>query len=406
MPKRDSKHLESTHDPAWITDEERDEVDQPVASKKRKRGAPPHWLLPLVSRYCISVQSQLPGQTKAHGRRVRCIGSVGCRTTWTTPRSQDRVLTHASTCRWVPIEWRNAAMACVDPKSSGARVETLDAAMKANVSDVGMTTTEASGSLQRTTPSIGDLASQRGTPSIGDLDGGFHQSHVKAIKMRTNSVLSMASKAGRDALDTRATHSLLVFLCSNGLSIRCIDDEWFRKFVSVLNPRYTAPHSTTLGTSLIPREAAFVRKKQIEYLQTCRNLTVSYDGGKLRRPASVYTVHVTTEDRKSILVEGDDASLISHTAKYIVELIKEVCEAKFLCPLHSHFHQQIIESIGPTRFSGMSSDNAGNTRLARQMLAELYPHVINLQDPCHKLSLAVASIGKLPEFQPARTNPN
>jgi hypothetical protein len=50
----------------------------------------------------------------------------------------------------------------------------------------------------------------------------------------------------------------------------------------------------------------------------------------------------------------------------------------------------------------LSRGGSVNTRLARQKLVELYPHIINLQDPCHKLSLAVKSIGKLPEFQPVR----
>ncbi|KZP05715.1 hypothetical protein FIBSPDRAFT_691005, partial [Athelia psychrophila] len=55
---------------------------------------------------------------------------------------------------------------------------------------------------------------------------------------------------------------------------------------------------------------------------------------------------------------------------------------------------------GIYRFSGVSSDDTGNTKLSRRKLTHptKLPFVLNLQDACHLLSLTLKAIGKLPEF--------
>lgn len=140
----------------------------------------------------------------------------------------------------------------------------------------------------------------------------------------TQTVHGYVTKAGQKELYLRATHELIGYICCNGISTRAVDSPAFQKFINVLNPKYKPPHSSTLGSVLIPQEAARIKILNTEYLRTCRNLSISYDGGKIRRPRSVYTVHVTTSRRRSFLMEGDDGAGISHTAEYIVELLTEV----------------------------------------------------------------------------------
>ena len=55
--------------------------------------------------------------------------------------------------------------------------------------------------------------------------------------------------------------------------------------------------------------------------------------------------------------------------------------------------------IGPWKFCATSSDNTGNTRKARRLLCERYPHILNLQDACHLLNLGIKAIALLPEFE-------
>ncbi|KZV59491.1 hypothetical protein PENSPDRAFT_595343, partial [Peniophora sp. CONT] len=58
-----------------------------------------------------------------------------------------------------------------------------------------------------------------------------------------------------------------------------------------------------------------------------------------------------------------------------------------------------INIIGPWRFIAVTSDNTGNTRKSRASLCAVLPHILNLKDCCHAMSLAVGDISKLAEFK-------
>ncbi len=51
------------------------------------------------------------------------------------------------------------------------------------------------------------------------------------------------------------------------------------------------------------------------------------------------------------------------------------------------------------RFSGVVSDNTGNTRKARKLFCEKYPHILNMPDACHQMDKAVKDIVSLDEFK-------
>jgi hypothetical protein len=46
----------------------------------------------------------------------------------------------------------------------------------------------------------------------------------------------------------------------------------------------------------------------------------------------------------------------------------------------------VIDSVGRERFSGICSDSTGNTKRARELVAEEVPGLIILADPCHHLN--------------------
>jgi len=53
----------------------------------------------------------------------------------------------------------------------------------------------------------------------------------------------------------------------------------------------------------------------LEYLKTCTDLQISFDGGKLKKKG-FYSVHVTTLDHMSYCLELDDGSRLSHMGEY------------------------------------------------------------------------------------------
>lgn len=60
-----------------------------------------------------------------------------------------------------------------------------------------------------------------------------------------------------------------------------------------------------------------VQRAMLQHITRQQNLTISFDGGKIRRPQSIYTFHITTPERESFLLDLDNASQLSHTANYI-----------------------------------------------------------------------------------------
>ncbi|KZT11747.1 uncharacterized protein LAESUDRAFT_640794 [Laetiporus sulphureus 93-53] len=139
--------------------------------------------------------------------------------------------------------------------------------------------------------------------------------------------------------------------------------------------------ATTLRDRLIPEEAVRLQLEIIHYLQGICDLMISFDGGKIRKLKGIYTIHITTSECRGFLMDLNDASHISHTAKYIVEILRPV-----------------IESVGTSNISTVVSDNTENTCKACKMICELFGHILNLQDCCHEMNLAPLQIGELPEF--------
>ncbi|KAG8993370.1 hypothetical protein FRB94_010824 [Tulasnella sp. JGI-2019a] len=153
------------------------------------------------------------------------------------------------------------------------------------------------------------------------------------------------------------------------------------KLLTDANSLYTPASATTLQDSHIPQQATFVREKQMVYLRTQENLTISFDGGTTRKPQSVYTMHVITPDCRVLLYKGDQSSAISHDAGYVKGLICDV-----------------LDDLGAWRFAGVVSDNTGNVKKGRQEATKLNPSVINLQDSVHQLHNTCKDIAKLETF--------
>jgi len=59
---------------------------------------------------------------------------------------------------------------------------------------------------------------------------------------------------------------------------------------------------------------------------------------------------------------------------------------------------QVVEAIGPNRFTAICSDNTGNTKNARRDVVKKYPTILNLADVCHHLANTAKDISNLPEF--------
>ncbi|OSX62531.1 hypothetical protein POSPLADRAFT_1140739 [Postia placenta MAD-698-R-SB12] len=193
---------------------------------------------------------------------------------------------------------------------------------------------------------------------------------------------------GRKNLKLRGDRALAVLIACAGISPNIVDSQQFKDFVTIIGRGvYGSPSSTTLRNHLIPKEATYIHIQTIELLKTQQDLTLSFDRGKTRKPKGVYTIHISTPERRVFLMDLNDTSRVSHTANYIVEIL-----------------QEIIAGVGAERFSGIMSDNTGNTRKAWQLICTMFTHIFNMQDSCYEMNLALGQISELPEFKDVCTS--
>ncbi|KAF7973529.1 hypothetical protein HWV62_4273 [Athelia sp. TMB] len=337
--KAQSHILLSFADPRYQTDEESED--------ERSGGVK---LLPLLKK------TSKPYLDSDGKKRARCIASSHCNKTWAWPRSRQRLLDHAAhECKALPQEWRSEALEYLSEKGANGRAKKSRPVEEDVKSDVE------------------EVPSRK--KSKMDVSGSS-----SSVSKQTTLGSSFAEK-GAQTLKKDAHRKLMLFVTCTGIPPRVIDSPEFNAFCGVLNSKYTPPCSTTITETLVPDEAAAINMDIVGFLRTQRDLTLSWDGGKTRRQKSFYSIHVITALRQCFLLDLDDASMLSHTADYIVEQVMGV-----------------VLKIGAERFSGASSDDTGNTRSSRRKLATKLPFILNLQDACHLLSLCLTQIGKLPEF--------
>lgn len=138
----------------------------------------------------------------------------------------------------------------------------------------------------------------------------------------------LARDGGKQARQNRFNLALVKFVAVTGIPAHTIGSEEFKDMISIANSALQPVSDDTLLEKLIPFEAAACRAKSLDKLRGERNLTISFDGGTTRMTRTIYTVHVTTSSRESHLMLGDESSGESHTADYIVKLLRGVSLAE------------------------------------------------------------------------------
>ena len=225
--RADTKVLDDFHDSDYPTSDE--------PADDRGGGGKTHPLL-------FEISKIYRGKNPKNGKdvkRVRCLGSKGCKTTWVLPRAKARILKHAHKCGYIPVELRRRVSKMMAEEAVGE---------KANVK--GNDESGASGSeVEIVAPpkriKMGSAAGNSGSKS-GPL-GAF-------------------VRAGRKELQDKADHALIVFIACCGIPPNVADSREFKTFVSVLNTDYSPPSETTLRDKLIPNEAANIHEAILRYL--------------------------------------------------------------------------------------------------------------------------------------------
>ncbi|KAI6094308.1 hypothetical protein EV401DRAFT_1896351, partial [Pisolithus croceorrhizus] len=118
---------------------------------------------------------------------------------------------------------------------------------------------------------------------------------------------AVAVKEGRKKQKETSDYHIMKFIVCCRIPPTVVDSAEWKEMVAVLNPHYQPLSSTTFTEKLIVNEAAKITAAINKILLGCQNLTITFDGGK-----------------HTFCMELDDASQLSHTAKYILEVLEHI----------------------------------------------------------------------------------
>ena len=279
-------------------------MDLPEVESARKGGAQMHPLLLQGSRRCYTKEKgELVAKTPAKELEklnlilIRCVGSQGCHQTWAPPRSRQWILGHLAKCTYIDAKLRQKVIEELGSKAIG--------------------------------PAAGEmLVKVLSQDSTGAAIEEIKPSNLTKKGKGNGTLTAFATNGGRKKQKEECDYHLMKCIVCCGIPPTIIDLKEWKEMMAALNPYYHPPSSTTLTEKLIVNEAAKLTAAVGKLLSTCRNLTITFDGGKIRRPKSTYSVHVTTATRRAFCMELDDASQLSHTANYILEVLERVSVSK------------------------------------------------------------------------------
>ena len=119
-------------------------------------------------------------------------------------------------------------------------------------------------------------------------------------------------------------HIIMRLICVRGLVPNILDSPEWKDLTHKLNGIYKPTSSTTFRDDYIPKEAAFVRNRQIDLLKKEENLTLTFDGTTIRIQDSFYTAHATTPARNTYLLDGHQGTGEHHDAAWIMDKLLKV----------------------------------------------------------------------------------
>ncbi|KAF8902221.1 ribonuclease H-like domain-containing protein, partial [Gymnopilus junonius] len=302
--KLETKALASTEDDEFSSSEE--------SGDERQGGRK---MLPLLKK--ISIPCHRKGETK---KIVRCAGSKGCRTTWGWPRDRTRILSHAAQCGYLAALDKELVQEAIEElarKNPGIidRLNVKVGIVKKRTHE-DLTTNNISQALSGPVPPL----KRSKTEPLLAVD---HNENKKQVICPGQNIAEMYQTEGKKVLKEKADQALVELIICCGIPPHVLQKRHFRRFANVLNAKYFPPCRTTFEDSLVPSYAAAVRVSIINYLKECRDLMLSFDGGKLGK-RKFYSVHATTPNRQSFCLDLDDVTRQSQTGEYIYELLKKV----------------------------------------------------------------------------------
>jgi len=128
----------------------------------------------------------------------------------------------------------------------------------------------------------------------------------------------------RQKFQEEVDHIIMWLICVRGLVPNIIDSPEWKELMQKLNGIYKPTSGDVFRDQHIPKEAAFVRNRQIEVLKKEENLTLTFDGTTIRKQESFYTAHATTPARDTYFLDGHQGTGEHHNTEWVVDKLLKV----------------------------------------------------------------------------------
>jgi len=179
-----------------------------------------------------------------------------------------------------------------------------------------------------------DALAQSGQSSLGaQLDETSHRLPHGQTSLDMVPIRDQGKKIKEDAhqlFQAKVDHIIMRLICVRGLIPNLIDSTEWKELMHVLNGNYKPTSGDTFADKHIPREANYVREKQIEILRRIDNLTLTFDGNTTRKPHAIYTAHATTPSRASYFLDGHEGSDEHHNTQWVKGKLLKVCNKLYI----------------------------------------------------------------------------
>jgi hypothetical protein len=233
---------------------------------------------------------------------------------------RERVLKHAVKCKhlqeYKSDAFKEAVLASKDG-SLGAQLHTANDATSCRLEDKNFS--------PHTAASNGSTSTEIVSASSSLPSGGLVTSNGK---LNRNILVASGAKVKeerRKRFNLEVNHALVQLICVCGLVPNILDSPQWENFVTTLGGgQYKRTGSDEFRNKFIPQEAVYVRDLQLNLLKLEENLTLTFDGTTIRKPASFYTAHATTPSRESYFLDGHEGSGEHHDTVWIMDKLLAV----------------------------------------------------------------------------------
>ncbi|CAB4440154.1 unnamed protein product [Rhizophagus irregularis] len=171
------------------------------------------------------------------------------------------------------------------------------------------------------------------------------------------------------------TRALVKAFALCGIPWHIIENPFFIDALKQLNPAYDPPSREVFVNRHFETELTKINKKIHDELQHENNLTLVLDGWSSAKNRSLWNFIILTPECKEYMYCLSNFTDYSHTGDFLAGKIED-----------------ILNKVGPEKFSAICSNNASNVKLARSIIVKKYPNIIDMRCISHCFNLITCNI--------------